>query len=66
MSIWSDDPEFFDEWIEKQALNGRFGPEAQKQAEDGDFDVSEAWNKLDVGGKLGSEATADYCSRFER
>jgi hypothetical protein len=64
MSIWSDDPEWFDEWLEKQALKGRFGPRFQFEAEQGNFEASEQWTKLDVDGKLRQEAMSDYCERF--
>ncbi len=64
MSIWSDDPEWFDEWLERKALEGDFGPELQKKAEDGNFFDDDMWDLLDKDGKLGQEATADYCDRF--
>jgi hypothetical protein len=33
MSIWSDNPEWFDEWLEKKALSGDFGADLQSKAE---------------------------------
>jgi len=38
MSVWADNPEWFDEWVEKQALKGRFGPAKQAEAEAGPAD----------------------------
>jgi len=64
MSIASDNPEWFEEWLEVQAANGRFGPEVQSQALNGDFDSYEEWDKLDVDGKLWAEACQDYIERF--
>ena len=66
MSIWSDNPEWFDEWIEKQALEGKFGEEIKKKVEDGRVVGSDLWamKDIDPNGKLGSQATEDYCLRF--
>ena len=64
MSIWSDSPEFFDTWLETHAANGRFGPEAQAEALNGDFDPGKWWDKLDKAGKLASEAELAYIERF--
>lgn len=68
MSIWSDDPEYFDGWIEKQAMNGRFGEEIRVKVENGDLAGYEIWAMKDIDpkGDLGSQATEDYCHRFAR
>jgi hypothetical protein len=68
MSIWSDDPEFFDEWVEKQALKGRFGPEIQALVENDELPGYELWNRKDFDpkGDFGCEAMQDYCERFVR
>ncbi|KKM83135.1 hypothetical protein LCGC14_1312480 [marine sediment metagenome] len=63
MGIWSDNPEWFDEWLEQRALGGQFGKELQQQAETGDFVAYEQWGVLDVDGSLGSQAMDDYCTR---
>jgi hypothetical protein len=63
MSVWGDNPEWFDEWLEKRALEGRFGLEVQARAEAGDFEAYMEWNKLDPTGELGTEATQDYWER---
>ena len=62
MSVWSDDPEWFDDWLTEQALHGRFGPEQQKLAEDGDFDARE-WFNLDTSQDLCQEALEVYYDR---
>ena len=66
MSIWSDDPEWFDEWIEGAALNGRLGPEIQAKVEAGELLGYEIWAMKDIDpkGELGSQACEDYCTRF--
>ena len=66
MSIWSDDPEWFDEWIERQAMRGRFGPEIKAAVEAGNLAGYEIWAmpEIDPKGDLGSKATQDYCERF--
>jgi hypothetical protein len=65
--LWANNPEFFDGWLEQEALNGRFGPEKQEQAEAGEFnDDYREWERLDKDGKLSSEATSDFYTRFER
>lgn len=65
MSVWSESPEWFDEWLEQQALDGRFGPEEQKLAEDGNFNGDlKAWDRLDTKGDLGQEAMESYCDRW--
>jgi hypothetical protein len=72
MSIWSDNPEWFDEWIETEAMDGRFGEELRKKVENGDLVGYELWD-LDGKGKLpgikndgslGSEASTAYCERM--
>ncbi len=64
MSIWRHNPEWFDDWLEQQALDGRFGKELQEQAEAGAFLGYEQWAVLDTDGKLGAEATEAYCTRL--
>jgi hypothetical protein len=66
MSLWSDDPEWFDEWIEKQAINGRFGDAIRIAVEEAGMPGWEIWAMPDIDpeGKLGSEAMQDYCERF--
>lgn len=63
MSIWAENPEFFDEWIEEQALDGRFGDDIQKKIENGDMEPYDLWD-LDKDGKLGSEAMGAFCERL--
>ena len=60
MSIWSEDPEWFDEWLEQRALEGRFGDEIREIAEAGNFAAWEWWDRLDVKGELGQEAMTAY------
>jgi hypothetical protein len=65
--LWANNPEFFDEWLEGEALKGRFGTEKQRQAEEGIFNEDyKEWSRLDTDGKLSSETTADFYSRFEK
>ena len=66
MSIWSDDPEYFDEWILRRALEGQLGQDLQRKAEEGEIEGYEIWAMKDIDpqGKLGSQATEDYCSRW--
>ncbi len=66
MSIWADNPEYFDEWIENQALKGRFGAEIQAAVESGDLPGYELWGRKDIDprGDLGCEAEQDYYGRF--
>jgi hypothetical protein len=68
MSIWSDDPEWFDEWIENRALDGRFGDTIKKQVEEGELPGYELWNLLSKWGfnvgELGNEACIVYSERF--
>ena len=64
MSVWSENPEWFDKWLTVRAAEGRFGPELQDLAEVGDFIAQEWWDKLDTDGKLGEEAMTDYVERF--
>ena len=66
MSLWGDNPEWFDEWIEKRALSGAFGPIIQKHVEEGELLGYELWvlpELQDRLGDLGTEATADFCER---
>ncbi len=37
MSVWSENPEFFDEWLETEALEGRFGTNLKELARSGNF-----------------------------
>ena len=66
MSIWSDNPEWFDSWIEQQALNGRFGSEVQAKVNEGALCGWELWATpgIDLDGKLGSEACQAYVERL--
>ena len=67
MSIWSDCPEFFDEWIESYALEGHLGSQIQKEVEDGVLIGSDLWylpelqNQL---GELGHRAAMAYVERM--
>jgi len=63
MSIWSENPEWFDAWIEHQAINGYFGSEVQHKVEDGELAGYELWD-LDKDGSLGVEAIRAYCERL--
>lgn len=69
MSIWSENPEAFDSWLEEQAERGRFdntpyGPEIKRLLAAGDFCAWEWWDKLDTNGSLGQEAMTAYVERF--
>lgn len=66
MSLWSDHPEYFDEWIEKRALAGQLGPGLQLAVERGEVAGYEIWamKEVDPKGELGSRAMQDYCERF--
>ena len=63
MSIWSENPEWFDAWIEQQAINGYFGSEVQNKVENGELVGYELWD-LDKNGSLGGEALLAYCERL--
>jgi len=61
MSIYGNDPEWFDEWIEQKARDGEFGPETRKLVEDGVLTADDLWkDHLD----LGRDAALAYCERF--
>jgi hypothetical protein len=67
MGLWSDNPEWFDEWIEEYALAGKLGLETQQKVESGEFIGSDLWAdliKTSGGCKLASEAAVAYCERF--
>ena len=69
MSIWSENPEWFDQWLEEQAADGRFddtefGPEIKRVLSLGDFCGWSWWDKLDTDGKLGQEAITAYIERL--
>lgn len=65
MSLWSDNPEWFDWWLEDQALKGRFGEEKKAQAEAGEFNADyDEWGRLDTNGELGAEAMLDFEERL--
>ena len=66
MNMWSENPEWFDAWLEEQAARGRFGPRLQRLAEDGDFAGYEYWDKLDRDGQLGQEAMRAFVDHFIR
>ena len=61
MSIWGDNPEWFDEWIEQKALAGEFGEEVRLAVESGDMTADDLWkDHLDLGG----DAELAYCEGF--
>jgi len=66
MSIWSDDPEYFDEWIEQRALKGDFGEEIKTKVLNGDLMGGDLWamKELDPLGELNRQACEDYSMRF--
>ena len=69
MSVWSENPDWFDEWLEQQAADGRFddtkyGAEIKGLVELGDFCGSEWWDKLDDKGELGQEAMTAFVERL--
>ena len=66
MSIWSDDPDWFDEWIEQRAMEGQFGQQIKAKVEEGGLLGYELWAMKDIDpkGDLGTRATEDYCLRF--
>jgi hypothetical protein len=63
MSFWSDNPEWFDEWIFEKALDGYFGKEIQVKAENDEIQGYDLWD-LDKDGKLGSEASTAFIEQF--
>ncbi len=61
MSIWGNDPEWFDNWIEQKALAGEFGEDVRLAVEREDTTADDLWkDHLD----LGSDAELAYCERF--
>ena len=61
MSIWGDNPEWFDEWIIQRALDGNFGEDVQKKVEVEELSADDLWkDHLD----LGSDAELAYCERL--
>ena len=61
MSIWGDNPEWFDEWIIQRALDGNFGEDVQKKVEVEELTADDLWkDHLD----LGSDAELAYCERL--
>lgn len=63
MSIWSENPEWFDDWIFEQALDGRLGEEIQKKCENDEIEGYDLWD-LDKDGKLGAEASSCFIERL--
>ena len=66
MNVWAENPEWFDEWVEKRAIEGRFGPEIQRLVEDGELEGYELWSRagFDPKGDFGSQALQDFYERF--
>ena len=64
MSLWSENIEWFEEWLEQRALEGEFGEALKQQAEAGEFVAYEQWATLDVDGSLGARAAQDFCERL--
>jgi len=61
MSVWGNDPEWFDNWIEQKALDGEFGEEVQRKVESEELTADDLWkDHLD----LGKDAMESYCERF--
>ena len=64
MSVWGDNPEWFDEWLERRALDGKLGGAIQAIAQNGEFRGYEWWDKVDTKGHLAQMALIDYYDRF--
>ena len=67
MSLWGDNPEYFEEWIEAQALNGKLGAEIQARVENGDLTGFELWRELQnepQHADLARKAELDFWERF--
>ena len=64
MSLWDENPEWFDEWLEQRALEGEFGEELKQQAQAGEFVAYEQWDGLDIYGSLGARAEQDFWERL--
>lgn len=60
MSVWSENPEWFDEWIIEKALDGYFGEDVQSKVENDEIQSYDLW-ELDKDGKLGAEAMTVFC-----
>lgn len=59
MRIWANNPEWFDEYAERKALEGWFGPDIQKQVEEGELCGYELWALDD--GHLAEMALERFC-----
>lgn len=70
MSLFSDNPEWFDEWIERRALDGDFGVVIRDKVEEGTLIGSDLWEMASneelfpSSYNLGAEASQDYCERL--
>jgi hypothetical protein len=64
MNVWAENPEWFDDWIIENALEGRLGDEAEKLAQDEDVDPSKLWD-LDKTGQWADRAMEDFWTRYE-
>ena len=67
MSIWSDNPEVFDEWIEQYALEGNLGLEIQRKVGEGELVGWELWALPELQaqlGELGHKAEVAYVERL--
>lgn len=66
MSVWSDNPEWFDEFFYNRAISGKYGTVAQGIAErEGEFDYY-ALEKInpDVAASESQEATVAFSERY--
>jgi hypothetical protein len=66
MNVWAENPEWFDEWVEQRALEGKFGAEIKRGVENGTIVGSELWSRagFDPKGDFGSQALQDFYERY--
>ena len=43
MSLWSESPEWFEDWIAQKAMEGYFGEETRLRFENGNISECELW-----------------------
>ena len=64
MSVFGDNPVWFDTWIELEALTGRFGFNLQEQVLMGDVTGSDLWRDRQDVPKLMGEAETCFLERL--
>ncbi|MCK5016260.1 MAG: hypothetical protein KAS32_04235 [Candidatus Peribacteraceae bacterium] len=65
MNMWAENPEWFDEWIWEQALDGRLGEEIRLKCENEEIEAYDLWD-YDKDGKLGGEAQGEFMGSISR